>query len=583
VLFIMFCVRLVIDNAFEISAKERIRQFGLLKAVGASKKQILQLTLWEAFYLAVPGVILGILLGTGCAAGIFAAIKDAPFLKTIADSYNTANMLVFELRPYVFITSAVIGVLWVCVSAVATGMRSIKASPVDAMRGADRYEKISVTRKPSGVEKGKSFISAYSSLSVKRNRKRYIITMLSMILSITLFASFSYGLDIYSDKLEREYNEIRAPYDFSISCQSLSRYYAANSAYEMRHEQCFENVQFDSSVVIYGSADDFGISESYREEGMGYLIAIHPVNENTFNKHIKPLSDITYEELFNSGKILLCADAGDKKAFDNAPEKISGQMFMVNDGVLGENLTAETAGLYTTENRLYTSDAFLVAVMAEEAYVAFTDKTGGDSYAATYAAEDGTEYTICYGSIYADAVPGEEKTAEGYLDRHFYGSFENNLSAASESRSLLEIIRLGGYFVIGIISLIAAVNIVNIISANVINRTSELAMLRACGMSDKQLHLLILREGFIYAAAAGIISAVLTAGSVLLIKLPFMTHFNDLYLEDIGLELSPAGPLIYVLAAMPAAFLIAAAASFLPARRIINSPIVSNIRNREQV
>lgn len=579
VLFIMFCVRLVIDNAFEISAKERIRQFGLLKAVGASKKQILKLTLWEAFFLAVPGVIMGILLGTGCAAGIFAAIKDAPILNTIADSYNTANMLVFELRPYVFITSAVIGVLWVCVSAVATGMRSIKASPVDAMRGADRYEKISVTRKPSGIEKGRSFTSAYSSLSVKRNRKRYIITMLSMILSITLFAGFSYGLDIYSDKLEREYDQIKAPYGFTVNCESLSPYYAANSAYEMRSEQCFENVQFDSSVVIYGTAVDLGMTN----DGNSYLAAIHPVNENTYNKYIKSADGVTYEELYNSGKILLCANMGDKKIFDKAPEKISGQMFMMSDWSFGENIISETAGLYTTENRVYNSDVNITAIMAEEAYVAFTDSTGGDSYVFNYTAQDGTEYRIYCGSIYADAAKGSEKSAEGYLEKHFYGSYDNNLKDAAESRSLLEIIKLGGYFVIGIISLIAAVNIVNIISANVINRISELAMLRACGMTDKQLHMLILREGFSYAAGAGIVSAILTAMSVLLIKLPFMTHFHDLYIEDIGLELSPAGPLIYVLAAMPAAFLIAAAASFLPARRIINSPIVSNIRSREQV
>ena len=59
ILFLMFCVRMVIDNAFEISSRERIKLFGLLKAVGASNKQVFSLVVWEAVYLAVPGVIIG--------------------------------------------------------------------------------------------------------------------------------------------------------------------------------------------------------------------------------------------------------------------------------------------------------------------------------------------------------------------------------------------------------------------------------------------------------------------------------------------------------------------------------------------
>ncbi|MBQ4312550.1 MAG: ABC transporter permease [Oscillospiraceae bacterium] len=64
ILFIMFCVRMVIDNSFEISSHERIRQFGVLKAAGASKKQILEILIFEALFLSVIGIPLGIALWT---------------------------------------------------------------------------------------------------------------------------------------------------------------------------------------------------------------------------------------------------------------------------------------------------------------------------------------------------------------------------------------------------------------------------------------------------------------------------------------------------------------------------------------
>ena len=84
----MFCIRMVIDNSFELASKERIKQFGLLKAVGASKKQVFSLVMWEAFYLAVPGVILGILAGLGSSAAIFSAVKNLPYLHDVSLDYH---------------------------------------------------------------------------------------------------------------------------------------------------------------------------------------------------------------------------------------------------------------------------------------------------------------------------------------------------------------------------------------------------------------------------------------------------------------------------------------------------------------
>ena len=99
-----------------------------------------------------------------------------------------------------------------------------------------------------------------------------------------------------------------------------------------------------------------------------------------------------------------------------------------------------------------------------------------------------------------------EEQAEVYMNNHFYNSYSNNLSDMNLSYALLSMIKTAGYAVIVLIALIALINVVNIISSNVTGRTSELAMLRACGMSKKQLNKLMLTESLFYAVMAGIAS-----------------------------------------------------------------------------
>lgn len=591
VIFIMFCVRLVIDNSFEISAKERIKQMGLLKAVGASKRQVLFLTLWEAFFLAVPGVIAGILLGCGISAGIVLAIKNSTVLAAFSGDYDITRMIEYSIEPYVIISSAVIGVLWVCVSAVSTGMRSIRSSPVEAMRSAGKKEKITAGVRASKLERGGSFVSAYSSLSIRRNKKRYIITMVSLVMSITLFSGFSYGIKVQKDRINNEFSEKRAPYDYKADINAFSPYTAVEEALSMISSGSFTDVQYDSNIALFGSAEQLGIAQGTDLYDFGStLVYIHPVNRETYNKYIVSENGITYDELIAGNGMLISADVTDSqngktyKAYSDVPVTVTGKPFVADSMEFLDEITINTPGLYSSDNNLYRAmENSLCAVMPDECFCALVEELGADSNTYTYTAEDGRSYAVFHRSIYANASEGSVDKANGYLNSHFYGSYTDNRRDNSEEDAKLALVKIVGVFAVIIISLIAAVNIVNIISANILNRTSELAMLRACGMSDKQLHKLVFTEGMSYSAAAGIISLILVELSVIIIKLPFILGFEDLDLSDLGMEFTLTGPLPYILIAVIFAFIIAAAASYVPARRIINSPIVDNICSEEQI
>ncbi|WP_432649408.1 ABC transporter permease [Huintestinicola sp.] len=590
VIFLMFCVRMVIDNSFELSSKERIKQFGLLKAVGASGKQVFAMVVWEAIYLAVPGVIVGILLGTGCAAGLFTIVKNLPYLSDSSTAFNMRDMLIFELKPYVFISSALIGILWVVVSAVSTGMRSIRSSPVDAMNAAGKNEKIRIPKHPSGLEKGRSFIGAYSSLSIKRSKKRYIITMVSMIMSIILFTTFSYGAELANNKITTEFEENRVPNDFSVRTYSLSPSDIHGNTQKMISSGYFENVQYDCVLKFYMDNETLNIlpgTKAYEDGGLPF--GIHPVSRETFEKYITADSGITYDELEQSGAILIDPVMKDKSGMelyrivdnDSLPGSLTSGPFIDSMVFFLDPVTIETAGTYSTDLRTYFScDGMCLAIMAEAPYEQLVSYIGIDSSSAQIE-YNGGKYTLFSRTIYADAAAGMETEARNFLNRNYYNSFTDNAADMSRSVSTLGIVKTVGYFAVFIIALIAAVNIVNIISANVLGRTSEFAMLRACGMSDKQLHKLVLSESLIYAALASFSSLLVVEAAVLVIQIPFKTHFHDLEMEDMGFTLSAAAPLKYILIAAAVSFVIAAAASFVPAKRIIRSPIVENIRNTE--
>ena len=590
VLFLMFCVRMVIDNSFELSSKERIKQFGLLKAVGASGKQVFSMVVWEAVFLAVPGVILGILLGTGCAAGLFSIVKNLPYLSNSSTGLNIRDMLVFELRPYVFISSAVIGVFWVVISAISTGMRSIKSSPVDAMNSAGKQEKLRIPRHPSGLEKGRSFIGAYSSLSIKRNKKRYIITMVSMIMSIVLFTTFSYGSELANDKISKEFEENRVPNDFSIQTYLLSPKDISWDLEKLTSSGYFENVQYDCILKFFIENEALNIlpgTEVYEKGGMP--VGVHPVSRETFEKYITADSGMTYDEFEQSGAMLINPVMTDKSgnvlyrfAENNAMTgNITSEPFIDSMVFFLDPVDLKTAGTFSTELRTYFScEGMCMAIMAEAPFEQLVTEIGIDSSSAQVEYSGG-KYTLFSRTIYADAVDGMETEARNFLNRNYYNSFTDNAADMSEAVSNLGIVKTVGYFAVLIIALIAAVNIVNIISSNVMGRTSELSMLRACGMSDRQLHKLILSESLIYAALASFSSLLIVEAAVFIIQVPFKTHFHDLDMDDFGLTMSAAAPLKYILIAAAVSFVVAAAASFVPARRIINSPIVENIRNTE--
>ena len=115
----------IIFNTFSILVSQRVRESALLRALGASKKQVTRSVLVEAFLMAIVGSTLGLLLGLGLSRAL-AAVFRAIGLDISGD------VLTLNLRTV--IAAYVVGIVVTMVAALVPARRASKVSPVAALR-----------------------------------------------------------------------------------------------------------------------------------------------------------------------------------------------------------------------------------------------------------------------------------------------------------------------------------------------------------------------------------------------------------------------------------------------------------------
>jgi len=177
----------VIYNAFHIAVLERIRQFGLLRTLGATPRQIRNLVFREATTLALVGIPLGLLVGwAGLWLALWLMMQGGMTIMQMEDFQLTFHWWIMAL-------SIGVGIFAVYLAAWLPARKASRVSPVEAVKGAGSIVRESYRRAriPSllhllGVE-GKM-----ASHNIRRNRSKFRVTTFSIAVSITLFIVFHY-------------------------------------------------------------------------------------------------------------------------------------------------------------------------------------------------------------------------------------------------------------------------------------------------------------------------------------------------------------------------------------------------------
>lgn len=552
---IMFGSVSLIYNAFSISVSERTKQFGLLSSIGATKKQLRQMVLFEAVFVSAIGIPLGILAGVGGMGVTFYFIG-----KEFSSLTDYAIPLTLHIYPISLVASCVITLATVLISAWIPSKRATMVTAVEAIRQSGdvklgRREKKRMndvkshayTEQPleiqavgsmnseymenfhtSGTTFGERFIYRFFGLPgmiadkyYKRSKRKYRATIISLFMSIVLFVSASAFTTYLTDMVEAGYegNGYDISYHYDPS-EYMTKEQILNEEYDgvLSQAEVSEILQSAESVTeaMYVDVDMRWMNISYEflsEEYIAYQKEYFASLEMTNTEEAADIlfaaafvEDAVYEEFLKENNL-----QKDLYVNEEAPlgVAIEGNSFF--DYQLQKYITAKVLKSADTE-----------IVFDEETGV--TLKCGTILYERPYFVSDIYHLTFVYPYSMKEVVmQGTTQSSMGcehYLlsDDHAtsYVSIKNILTenglskqrlydmaeAMEENRTLIMIINVFAYGFIVLISLIAAANVFNTITTNINLRRREFAMLKSVGMSQKEMNRMMNFECILYGSRA---------------------------------------------------------------------------------
>lgn len=196
----------VISNVFRISAQERASQFGILKCTGATTKQIRNSVICESMLLCVigipAGIIIGLLLSFGgiCIANHFIGkLNDLTHIMI----HKVSLVLHFVISWQAILIAIIVSFFTVVISAWLPARKAAKVCAIDCIRGIGevRIDRKQV-RTGSLIDKYLGFEGTMAYRNMKRNRKNFRATVISLSVGITLFIALS-GLSDQAAGIEK--------------------------------------------------------------------------------------------------------------------------------------------------------------------------------------------------------------------------------------------------------------------------------------------------------------------------------------------------------------------------------------------
>ncbi|MEA2177407.1 MAG: putative transport system permease protein [Solirubrobacteraceae bacterium] len=121
----LFVGAFIIFNTFSITVTQRMREFALLRTLGASRGQIMRSVITEGLTIGVIGSIVGLLLGVLVAGGLRALFKAVG-----VDLPSDGNVIASRT----IIVSLVVGTVVTVLSSLAPALRATRVPPVEALR-----------------------------------------------------------------------------------------------------------------------------------------------------------------------------------------------------------------------------------------------------------------------------------------------------------------------------------------------------------------------------------------------------------------------------------------------------------------
>ena len=476
----VYCIK----NTFSISLTEKIKMYGMLSSIGATKKQIKKSVIQEGMILSLIGIPVGILVGILLVYILVIAVRGV--LSGILD------IVVFKITLLLILISIILGIVTVYLSCLSATRKAKKITPLEAIKSSNDIKiKSKKIKSPKIIKKifGVGGVIAYKNL--KRSKKKYRTTVISIAMSVFVFIASSTLINYAFEAMGGYYKD----YDYNIKFSSTS-----SDGQEL--EQILNDENFSNYTLLYKTNSILKITDMSKLSEFGKTVFI----EN---------------DLYKNNEIPIEIYGLNSEDFKEYLEKLGVDYDKNKDkAVLLDYYSLYKEGK-TIKNRLLTyspNDSISGNVEDKEFNVSISK--------ITETVPDGLEGTYFYSAVIVlnvdeygndfNFVPNmlttnsEEPDDLAKRSQKYDNMYVTNI--ASEVRfydSVRLVVYIFAYGFIGIITLIGVTNIFNTLTSNIDLRQREFAMLKSIGMTKKEFNKMINLETLFYSLKALIFGIVL--------------------------------------------------------------------------
>ena len=549
----------LIYNSFSISVSERTRQFGILKSVGATKKQIRGAVLYEALVLCGIAIPLG--AGVGCAGiGITLYCLRDSFHLILSDTSDVKMKLVVS---WVGLGIAALLCLAIAlISAWIPARRALSVSPIQAIRQSTDIKISRREVKTSRLtQKLFGFEGMMASKNFKRNRKRYRSTVVSLFLSVTLFISAA----AFCNYLKASVSSITSrdsgadivyhTYDLQETPDALLEKlcrangvergaYLATRYETLRlpegtltksYRDVFSDIMdtntdglYDMSLCAVSDAEFLRFTKAAGIDGERYLTSEEPMGllYNRGSRYVRDASDASGSRA-KWTTYTLFAPSATVGTYESRRirSEIDGYSFIAQDKD-GDGrylyLSKEDKATYRATGDDAEREAFLNAhakrISEAEAVQVLSFRLGGTVDAVPLGMSEEKPFLIYPYSRIAEVTkidPSEDGVsfcfeapahAAAYADMkqilvdagQMTSGLYDNAEEMEAMHSTVTVVNVFSYGFIILISLIAIANVFNTISTSIALRRREFAMMKSVGLTTRGMHKMLNYECLIY-------------------------------------------------------------------------------------
>lgn len=529
----VYCIK----NSFNISITEKIRQYGMLASVGATRRQIKSSVKTEAAMLGVVGIPVGTM------SGILASLILVKVVNVLSAGWlNFA--LSFHTSLPALILAVIMSIATIYFSATGSARRAAKVTPLEAIRNTKEIKiKSAKLKTPAIIGRIWGIGGVISYKNIKRNNKKYRTTVTSIVICSVTFIVISYFMSMAFSRVGMSYASTDYNIGINMSCkkdldiEKLSKLlsgiegaedYLVGAGYyfdvdkpeytKEYGEYCGQlyddsedvSQEFLITVLDDKSYDKYASDAGIKNAAAGAIL----VNKGTFDVYNENSSKYVKKEMelykYKAGDTIECGYNvyDDASSDDNAAEGDTESSTDDNNAVEGdtESGTEDNSGYVdeeTINNGVRKTVDVTIAGVTDKVPIGYNGnsnttllfmnqkgfeslwadgksgnefKPGNAIYSAYVVAENADEYQ--------DTL--EKETAENpeYSQISFYVS--NMDKQMRDEKSLFTLLGVFAYGLIVVIALIGITNIINTLSTGMELRSREFATLRSIGMTDKQ-------------------------------------------------------------------------------------------------